>query len=424
MKTESKIITIIRHEYTTKVKSKGFIISTMLGPIGFIVFMGVIALIGYLSADSTERKIAVLDRTNIIGEKIVDTDTSLFFVTHKTELELRDQVLSEELDSYLVIPQGILKDGEATIFSRGGGGVGYFNSLRQSVSRIVRRERLIEAGADSNLIQLVESRVDIEARILTEEGTEDDNTAILTGVGYGLGMMVYFMMLLYGSLVMRGVIEEKANRIVEVIASSATPFQIMMGKVVGIGAVGLTQVLVWMIFAAIGLVFGGSVVDMYSTSGMTPEQAAMVSKFQMPDISPWIFVGFLFYFLTGYFVYATLYAGVGSAVDQESDAGQLAMPITMLIIIPIMFLSLVIANPDGMVATVLSLIPFFTPMLMIVRIAATEVPVWQIALSVVLMISTFIACVKIAAKIYRVGILMYGKKPSLKEIFKWIKNGN
>jgi ABC-2 type transport system permease protein len=150
----------------------------------------------------------------------------------------------------------------------------------------------------------------------------------------------------------------------------------------------------------------------------------MVSKFQMPDISPWIFVGFLFYFLTGYFVYATLYAGVGSAVDQESDAGQLAMPITMLIIIPIMFLSLVIANPDGMVATVLSLIPFFTPMLMIVRIAATEVPVWQIALSVVLMISTFIACVKIAAKIYRVGILMYGKKPSLKEIFKWIKNGN
>jgi ABC-2 type transport system permease protein len=418
------IHTIIRHEYTTNVKSKGFIISTMLGPIGFIVFMGVIALIGYLSADSTERKIAVLDRTNIIGESIVDTDTSLFFVTHKTELELRDQVLSEELDSYLVIPQGILKDGEATIFSRGGGGVGYFNSLRQSVSRIVRRERLIEAGADSNLIQLVESRVDIEARILTEEGTEDDNTAILTGVGYGLGMMVYFMMLLYGSLVMRGVIEEKANRIVEVIASSATPFQIMMGKVVGIGAVGLTQVLVWMIFAAIGLVFGGSVVDMYSTSGMTPEQAAMVSKFQMPDISPWIFVGFLFYFLTGYFVYATLYAGVGSAVDQESDAGQLAMPITMLIIIPIMFLSLVIANPDGMVATVLSLIPFFTPMLMIVRIAATEVPVWQIALSVVLMISTFIACVKIAAKIYRVGILMYGKKPSLKEIFKWIKNGN
>jgi len=424
MKTESKIITIIRHEYTTKVKSKGFIISTMLGPIGFIVFMGVVALIGYLSADSTERKIAVLDRTNIMAEKIVDTDTSLFFVTHKTESELRDQVLSEELDSYLVIPQGILKDGEATIFSRGGGGVGYFNSLRRSVSRIVRRERLIEAGADSNLIQLVESRVDIEARILTEEGTEDDNTAILTGVGYGLGMMVYFMMLMYGSLVMRGVIEEKANRIVEVIASSATPFQIMMGKVVGIGAVGLTQVLVWMIFAAIGLAFGGSVVDMYSTSGMTPEQAAMVSKFQMPDISPWIFVGFLFYFLTGYFVYATLYAGVGSAVDQESDAGQLAMPITMLIIIPIMFLSLVIANPDGMVATVLSLIPFFTPVLMIVRIAATEVPVWQIALSVVLMISTFIACVKIAAKIYRVGILMYGKKPSLKEIFKWIKNGN
>jgi ABC-2 type transport system permease protein len=213
------------------------------------------------------------------------------------------------------------------------------------------------------------------------------------------------------------------------LASSARPFEIMMGKVIGIGAVGLTQVLFWVIISAVLLNFGGSIVgqfvgpDTIMKQGMmsSVQHTSLPAGFELPYISPWLFVAFIFYFLSGYFLYATLFAAVGSAVDQESDAQQLQAPVSMMIVIPILFIGSVISNPDGVLSVVLSLFPFFSPMLMIVRLAATQVPVWQIILSVILMLSTFLGSVWVAARIYRVGILMYGKKPKFKDIFKWIR---
>jgi ABC-2 type transport system permease protein len=206
----------------------------------------------------------------------------------------------------------------------------------------------------------------------------------------------------------------------------------MFGKVVGIGAVGLTQVLFWLLLLVILFAAGGSIASMFiggqemsamaeGAASTQPQGAEIIKFFNNFTISPWLIVAFLFYFLSGYFIYSSLFAAVGSAVDQEQDASQLSMPVALPIIIPIMFIPNVMNNPDGTLATVLSLIPFFTPILMIARVAATDVPLWQIALSVVLLAGTFLLCLWVAAKIYRVGILMYGKKPTFKDLIKWFK---
>jgi ABC-2 type transport system permease protein len=233
------------------------------------------------------------------------------------------------------------------------------------------------------------------------------------------------MMLSYGGLVQRGVIEEKANRIIEIIASSARPYDIMMGKVIGIGAVGLTQMTIWVILSSLVMMAFGPIMHLINPDVVNPPiagaaQPGLPGGFDIPPLSPWLGLGFIFYFLSGYFLYATIYAAIGSAVDQESDAQQLSMPVTMLVVLPMLFISVVISNPDGTVSTILSLIPFFTPTLMIIRIAASEVPLWQIILSTVLMIGSFMGCIYVASKIYRVGILMYGKKPKFSELIKWV----
>ncbi len=426
IKSPYKIITIIKHEYITKVKSKGFILSTLLGPLGLLLFIGVLVLSAIISEDSTSKKLAIRDYTNYIGSQVGLLDSTRYFIAGEKESELQEKVFNEVYDGYLVIPENILDKGEATVFTRGGGGLGYINALKSDLGRIVRLERLKNAGADTNVIKLVESGVDIITQKITESGTEKDYAESLTIVGYLFGFFIYILMIIYGASVMRGVIEEKANRILEVLASSAKPFEIMMGKIVGIGAVGLTQILVWIILGGIALSFSSSIIELF-TQPQIPEalqsskQMSSTMNFEIPQISPFIVIAFLFYFLAGYFIYSTLFAAVGSAVDQESDAQQLQWPVMIPIIIPMVFINVIMVNPESTLSTILSLIPFFTPILMIVRIASSDVPLWQIFLSVILLLATFYGCVWVAAKIYRIGILMTGKKPQLRDLLKWIK---
>ncbi|MDT3738431.1 MAG: ABC transporter permease [Candidatus Kapabacteria bacterium] len=428
----SKIWTIIQHEYTSKVKSRGFILGTILAPLGIVLIYGAMIAVTLLSSGQTTLKIAILDYTGQIGTELVARDTSKFFLTTKSEKELRKEVLDKTLDGYLVLNNDFLQTGKADVFTSGGGGLGFIKSIETNSEDIIVNKKLKEIGAGQNIIDLVNSGVSITTKKVTAEGAKKDYSEILAFLGYALGFMIYGLMFTYGSFVMRGVIEEKANRIVEVIASSARPFEIMFGKVVGIGAVGLTQVLFWLILLVLLFAVGGSVASMFigqpetasmaqGAAGSQPQQAELILFFQNFTISPWVIVAFLFYFLAGYFIYSSLFAAVGSAVDQEQDASQLSLPVALPIIIPIMFIPNVMSNPDGTLATVLSLIPFFTPILMIARIAATEVPLWQIALSVVLLAGTFLLCLWVAAKIYRVGILMYGKKPTFKDLYKWFK---
>ncbi|MFH1050804.1 MAG: ABC transporter permease [bacterium] len=426
----SKIFTIIKHEYITKVKTKGFIIGTILGPLALIVVIGAVVLVTVLSMDTGIKKIAVLDKYGKIGSQIVNADTTRYYLTNQSETELKKQVLNEEIDGFLVLPDNIMQVNKATVYTRGGGGIGFIESIESSVGHFTRIERLKNAGLEEGVIDIVERNVKIETEKITETGVEQDHTQAFAVLGYVLGFAIYMFMFIYGSFVSRGVIEEKANRIIEVIASSAKPFEIMMGKVVGIGMVGLTQILFWIILM-IAIVYIGQPLLMHlmsepelMTQGMmTPEQIETQQHFGMVKdfLSSGILVGFLFYFLSGYFVYSTIFAAIGSAVDQEQDAQQLMTPISMLIIIPMLFISVVMTNPDSSISIILSLIPFFTPILMIVRIAATQVPFWQVALSVILMIGTFFGCIWIASRIYRVGILMYGKKPSIKDLIKWVR---
>ncbi|MFC2131861.1 ABC transporter permease [Bacteroidota bacterium] len=430
MNKSSKIFTIIRHEYLTKTKTKGFVIGTILAPLAIIIVISVIVFVTILSNDIGIKKIAVLDKSGLIGQNLVNADTARYYLTDKPKEELTEMVFSEQIDGFLYIPENLLEENIATVYTRGGGGITFIQKIQSLVSYFTRVERLKKEGLEPEVIDIVQRNVKIETEKITEEGIEKDYTESYAFLGYILGFAIYMFMFIYGSFVSRGVIEEKANRIIEVIASSAKPFEIMMGKVVGIGLVGLTQILFWIILS-VGLIYAGQPILMHFLSDpqmmaqgmMTSDQMQAQAQFAMLKgfISPGIIVAFIFYFLSGYFLFSTLFAGIGSAVDHEQDAQQLMMPVSMLIIIPMLFIFVVMSNPDSVLSVILSLIPFFAPILMTVRIAATEVPVWQLVSSVVLIISTFIFAVWVASRIYRVGILMYGKKPSLKDLIKWIR---
>ncbi len=428
MKQSNKIWTIISFEFITRVKSKGFIISTILAPIFLIALIIIPGLVASFSMNETSKHIAVIDQSSIVVDKLIRDDAKTFFKSNSSVDELKKQILNGKLDAFLLIPNDVLQKGEVTVFTPGGGGIGYIEKIDKIISDIVREKRLLNAGVDKKVITIVEQGIDIKSIKVTTEGTQKDYTEFFSIFGYMLGFMIYFLMFMYGAIVMRGVITEKVNRIIEVINSSAKPMEIMMGKIFGIGGVGLLQVLIWVILLAVVTVAGGSIATMFihqpSLSSISQGAAATQIKglpFDIPQIPIGVWFAFVFFFLVGYFMYSALFAAVGSAVDQEEDAQQLQMPITMPLIIPILFMPAIMANPDGTLAIVLSLIPFFSPIIMTARIAATSVPLWQIATSVVLTLGTLLLCVWLASKIYRTGILMYGKKPSFKELIKWIR---
>lgn len=459
--SNSKIWTIISHEYLTKVKSKGFLVGTFLGPIILVAFFGIIIAINVFSIDDTSKKLGVLDRENIVASELIKLDSKKYFQVNKSIEELNNQVLNGKLDGYVVIPEDIVDKGEITVYSQGGGGTGLVVALQTNIEEIIRNKRLTQLGITKESIRFVDKPVVINTEKITKKGVEQDYTEALAFVGYLLGFAIYMLIFIYGGFVSRAVIEEKANRIIEIMISSVRPFELMIGKVIGIAFVSLTQITIWLVLLLAVLTITGSVAN--SILGDSANQAALIENVQknsgmyngvsqgittssvvnrgeskqqgvesqqvkvakmlkeIPSISPFIVIGFIFYFLIGYLIYSSLFAAVGSAVDQESDVAQLQLPVTLPVIIPIMVIPQVMSNPDSTMSVVMSLIPFFTPILMTVRIAATVVPVWQIILSVILSISTFFACLWVSAKIYRIGILMTGKKPSFKDIFKWVK---
>jgi len=436
MINKSKIWTIISHEYLLKVKSKGFIIGTFLAPIAIVALIAFSVSMMVMFKDTTERKLAIIDQTAMVGILLAEMDTTKYYLSDQTATELKSKIVNEEIDGFVLIPKDVISKGEVEVFSEGGGGIGYVTSLENNLGKIIRRERMKLINASEEMIKLVESGVEIKTQKVTTQGVETDNAQGMAWIGYILGFVIYFLVFLYGGLVSRAVVEEKANRIIEVIASSAKPFEIMLGKVVGIGLVGLSQIAVWGILTTILSLALATIVGMFIdidpatlADGISPQvamQQAQQAKVEeimsnLPNISFELIFGFIFFFLSGYFIYASLFAAVGSAVDNEQDAGQLQMPLTIPIMIPIFMIQPIMQNPDSTLATVLSLFPFFTPILMIVRIASTQVPLWELILAVLLQIITFIGALWVAGRIYRIGILMTGKKPKLTDLIKWVK---
>lgn len=426
----SKFWTIAKRDYLAVVKSKGFIISTLLIPIFWSIILIVPGLLATYFFEETDVKIAILDKTNKeIGKRIVEEDPKTFFLERSTESQLNNKILNGELEAYVVIDENSIINNYVNVYTKGGSGIGYISKIEKVIGKNFRKQLLAENGLDTNIIKRIEADFKVETKKVTQEGIQKDYSTFYSFFGYFAGIILFMLIFLYGGIVMRGVVEEKANRIVEILLSSTKPFDIMFGKVIGLGSVGLTQLFIWIVLLAIISLFAGQIISMFispSTSGMQmasnfQQTAPNMTNFEIPPIPAEFVIFFVLYFLLGYFMIASIYAGLGAAVDQEQDVQTIITPINLIFLLPVFFISMMVGNPNGTASTLLSLFPPFTPILMVARMSSGSVPTWQLLLSLFLMVLTILIVVKISAKIYRVGILIYGKKPTFKEIFRWLR---
>ena len=422
---------ILKSEFWRKLTSKTFIITTLLGPlliIGFFVIIGVVA-VNALSGDT--RTIAVVDETGLLLERLQpDESGQHVLVAAEAPVDsVREAVLEGTYDGYLVIPQDLLtNNARPTYYAVEGGGFNLENWLENRIERAVQEHRMREQNVDPQALEILRTNVSVNNVRLTAEGEEAGSSEFYSILGFVMGMMIYAAMLIYGSVVMQGVIEEKTTRVVEVIISSVRPFYLLMGKVLGIGAAGLVQMVVWAAIMLAGITFAGTVVSMFLDPSAlnlpaTASQQELLgaANIALPSISIGVFVGFVLYFLLGYLLYAGLFAAVGSMVEQQQDAQGLMLPLMMPIILSIVFIQPIVESPHSTLAVVLSMIPFTSPVPMVVRLAVTEVPFWEVLLSFGLLVAGFLGAIWISSRIYRVGILMYGKKTSFKDVIRWFK---
>jgi ABC-2 type transport system permease protein len=425
-----KLKAIIKREYLIRVRSKGFIFGTIASPLLLVLYMTVPALMVKLSSHQTHH-ITVLDQTGDellfqrIQQILTRADNSEREATKQGETDryilrrevaataaelaakqqaLNAQLASGQLTAYVVLPKDALKQNHFPYFAKNVGDLTTKGQVAGAINEAIIERRMAEAGLDANRVNDLSREVSLDT-INRQGQREEGQTFFLT---FGLIMAIYVSILVYGITVMRGVIEEKQWRIIEVLLSSVKPIELMLGKLIGIGLVGLTQFAVW---ALTGVLL--------SVLGTMPLMKFV--KVPLPSLSPMLMFFFVLYFVLGYFLYATLYAMVGAIVSNEEDGQQMQIPVTMTIVIPIMISALVMQDPNSLSSTLLSFIPFFSPILMFMRISFQTPPVWQIVLSIVLMLVTILALIWLAAKIYRVGVLMYGKRPSLPEVARWLR---
>lgn len=427
----SKTWIVLKSEFSRRVRSKWFILTTLLGPIFLIVLMVAPAVIGYMASEGNQRRIAVVDETGVLAESMVaaSTERFRFLPTDLPVDSARAAVLADEIEGYLVLPPDIVRGmASASYYSAEGGGLSLGSELETIVDDVVDSYRLAERNASPEVLEILQSRAEVRLIKVTEEGERADSTAASAALGFILGFIIYIAMFIYGAYVMHGVMEEKQSRVLEVVVSSVRPFQLLMGKVLGIGAMGLVQMGAWALFLVAISLSAGSIAslfldpaDLNLPESVSGEEMLAQADFTLPQLSPEIFVWFILFFLGGYLLYASLFAAVGASVEHQQDAQGLMMPVTIVIIIPIMFITVLVEDPNTTLAVVLSMIPFFSPILMVVRVAVTSVPFWQVATSYLLLCLTFVGTIWVCGRIYRVGILMYGKKPSIGDLVRWFR---
>ena len=427
---------VIKREYLTKVKNKSFIIMTILSP--FIV-IALFAVVGYLSQlNSNEiRTISVLDESGIVASTLKDTESTKY--EFLTNVSLEDaKILVEETNNYgLLHVENKTNVAEVAnhikFYSEDSPSLTLISSLENRIERELNDIRLAEQGIDVEKLRDSEIRVDIfQESYQGEKSSKIDNIVKLAFGGLA-GYLLFMFIIIYGNMIMRSVIEEKTSRIIEVIISSVKPIQLMMGKIIGTSLAGVTQFAIWVVLGSILMVVVSAIfgIEMQGQQQELMEQAmaneaanveiqnVMNAIFNLPLVN--LSVAFILFFLGGYLLYSSLYAAIGAAVDNETDTQQFLMPILIPLILAIYVGAFtVVEDPHGTVSTVFSFVPLTSPVVMLMRIPF-GVPIWQQALSFAILVGTFILIVWFAAKIYRVGILMYGKKPSYKELMKWLK---
>lgn len=426
-----KILLILQSEFWRRARSTAFIVATLLVPI-FLIGVAVLpSVLVFLGEKQGERQtIAVVDETGVLlsalQEEAADGTSFEFTAADAPADSLRARTLRDELDAYLLLPATLINgEGTPEYFSSESGGISGPIRLENLVERSVRNVRLSERNVPSEVREIMDADVDLAASTITEEGTEAQSA--LSGIlGLMMALTVYMAVFVYGQYVMQGVIEEKSNRVVEVVVSSVKPFELLMGKVLGIGSLGLVQMIIWVTLAGAGLTFGGTLVALFvdpADLGIAPNASSDAvmdaAGITIPTVPLDVVIWFILFFIGGYLLYASLFAAVGSAVEQQQDAQNLLYVVLIPLIVPIIAAGYIMEVPNGAIAKVLSYVPFFSPVLMPVRMTAANVPVWEVILSFALLAIGFLVMMWIASRIYRVGIFMYGKAASLSEIARW-----
>ncbi len=417
-----KLLLIIQREYLVRLKSKVFIVTTILAPLVMILILVLPTMVMVLSGE-TERQYPVYDETGVIAQELVGSDSLFYTTTHKEPDQLREELQAGTIQGYILIPHEVIdSQGEPSFYHDGSAGMTATSRIRSDIRQEIRHLRLNQLQASDELLAVLDERIAINNYTISETGEEEADSGASAFIGFIMGFIIYGAMFGYGAVIMRSVMEEKTSRVVEVIASSVRPFDLLMGKVTGVALLGLTQFIIWAVAGATLLAVAAPVISLFASSpAESADVAAEAAAISLPTIGPMVWIGFVLFFLLGFLIYSSLFAAVGSAIEQESDSQQLQMPIIMLIIIPLLFLVSVSDNPNSNMSIVLSMIPFFAPILMPVRMSVVSVPFWQFGGTILLMILTFILLIWLSARIYRIGILMYGKKATLGELWRWMR---
>ena len=443
----NKIFLIIQREYLTRVRKKSFIIMSVLGPVIFATFLFVPTWLATME-DKEIKTIAVIDNSSVFIGILPETDYLKFFYLKDADLgELRKTHNDEGYSAILFIPENILASNAAVLYSDKQPSLSTRVYISNEIEKEIEKNKLGAHNIENleEILRSVETKINLRSIIWTEEGKEKETHAELSMIiGYASGMLIYFFIFLFGSQVMRGVIEEKSSRIIEVIISSVKPFQLMLGKIAGVGLTGLTQFIIWILLTFLFITISQKVFfpELTKTSAeqvlaqdiMSPQsKISQDIKFEDVEVSmlediykslklvhiTFILGMFIFFFLGGYLLYASFFAIIGSAVDNEADTQQFMLPVTIPLIAAIFIMINTINNPEGSLAFWFSMIPLTSPIVMMVRIPF-GVKVWEIILSAVILIISFIGSTWMAGRIYRTGILMYGKKVNYKELWKWL----
>ena len=440
----NKLKLIIQHEYMTMVGKKSFIIMTLLIPFLILLVGCIPVLMAYInsSADTTVTRIAVIDESGKYGGAFKDSPNYRFVIMQGDKATNAHEFYKnagESIDAVMVIPASVLEDQQATIYSENTIDQGTISMLTGCLNDTLARAKIASFNDPDLESKIEQSQVSAQVKSIKwdEKGDEQEQSAQFASIlGMILSFLTYTFVLSYGTMIMNSVVEEKTNRIVEVIVSSCRPMELMMGKIIGVGLVGLTQFAIWVVllgigYVVLGLVAGGAMAVSSPeaiTAGMNMPGGTDMASGAIGDVMTalaginWLSLlgNFVIYFIGGYLLYASLFAGFGSAVDQASDSSQFTMPIILIMIVALYAGIACIENPSGPMAVWCSIIPFTSPIVMMVRLPF-HVPWWQLLLSIVLLYATALGCIWISARIYRTGILLYGKKRTFKEVLKWVK---
>lgn len=430
---------IIKREYLNKVRNKSFIIMTFLSPIIFMALIGVVAYLTQLNNDKI-RLISVLDQSGLVKDIFKNSEQTTYHILENMSLSDAKE-LSKETEAYGLLHIDKVDDlkqlsEHITFFSEESPSINTISDLENQIEAKLTNIKLLENGVDVDMINASKISVEIAQESFEGQKTSKIDSVIKIAFGGALGYLLFMFIIIYGNMIMRSVIEEKTSRIIEVIISSVKPVQLMLGKIFGTSLAGITQFLIWTILGFILMFVLSAVFGIDLAQVQTPQQQMVQQAMENPEMNMRIqdvltafynlplfnlVLAFILFFIGGYLLYSSFYAAIGAAVDNETDTQQFMMPIIMPLVLAVYIgIFTVVEDPHGTVSTVFSFIPLTSPVVMLMRIPF-GVPIWQQVLSFLILVGTFMLTVWFAAKIYRVGILMYGKKPTYKELIKWMK---